>query len=120
VCGLAGVIESSGTKRREELCTVIRDMSDSLRHRGPDDAGAWVDEAAGVGLAFRRLAIVDLSDAGHQPQLSHNGRFVLIFNGEIYNHQALREELAAGGSGEKWAGHSDTETLLAGFAAWGV
>jgi asparagine synthase (glutamine-hydrolysing) len=120
VCGLAGVIESSGRKRREELCTVIRDMSESLRHRGPDDAGAWVDETAGVGLGFRRLAIVDLSDAGHQPQLSHDGRFVLIFNGEIYNHQALREELSGDNGSEKWAGHSDTETLLAGFAAWGV
>jgi asparagine synthase (glutamine-hydrolysing) len=98
---------------------VIRDMSDSLRHRGPDDAGVWVDEMAGVALGFRRLAIVDLSEAGHQPQLSHNGRLVLIFNGEIYNHQSLRTELSALGS-ESWAGHSDTETLLAGFVAWGV
>jgi asparagine synthase (glutamine-hydrolysing) len=118
VCGLAGIVETPG-RRREELCAAIGAMSESLRHRGPDDAGAWVDETAGVGFGFRRLAIVDLSAAGHQPQLSHNGRFVVAFNGEIYNHQTLREELS-GVETPQWAGHSDTETLLAGFAAWGI
>jgi asparagine synthase (glutamine-hydrolysing) len=120
VCGLAGFIESSGNKRREELCAAIRDMSETLRHRGPDDGGAWVDEVAGVAFGFRRLAILDLTDAGHQPQLSHDGRFVLIFNGEIYNHQALRADLSDRPGIGEWAGHSDTETLLAGFVAWGV
>jgi asparagine synthase (glutamine-hydrolysing) len=91
-----------------------------LRHRGPDDAGVWVDAPAGLALAHRRLAIVDLSAAGHQPMASASGRWVIAFNGEIYNHMALRAELAAAGAAPAWRGHSDTETLLAGFEHWGV
>ena len=106
--------------RRAELCALARDMADTLQHRGPDDAGTWVDEEIGVGFGFRRLAILDLTQAGHQPQLSKNGRFVLAFNGEIYNHTELREELESLPAAPVWAGHSDTETLLAAIAAWGV
>ena len=95
-------------------------MADALRHRGPDDAGVWVDAPAGLALAQRRLAIVDLSAAGHQPMASATGRWVIAFNGEIYNHAALRAELAAAGAAPAWRGHSDTETLLAGFEHWGV
>jgi asparagine synthase (glutamine-hydrolysing) len=95
-------------------------MSDAIRHRGPDDSGLWVDEATGVALGFCRLAILDLSEAGHQPQASHSGRFVVVFNGEIYNHADLRRELSKTADPPAWIGHSDTETLLAGFAAWGV
>lgn len=84
--------------------------------RGPDDAGAWHDGDAGIGLAHRRLAVLDLSPAGRQPMACHTGRYVLAFNGEIYNHQDLRRQLG----GLAWRGHSDTETLLAGFVAWGV
>ena len=91
-------------------------MALAIQHRGPDDAGAWADAQAGIALGHRRLSIVDLSAAGHQPMHSGSGRFVLAFNGEIYNHLALRAELA----GIAWRGHSDTETLLAGFEAWGV
>ena len=91
-------------------------MALAIQHRGPDDAGAWADAQAGIALGHRRLSIVDLSAAGHQPMHSAGGRFVLAFNGEIYNHLALRAELA----GIAWRGHSDTETLLAGFEAWGV
>ena len=90
----------------------------AIRHRGPDDAGAWADAQAGIALGHRRLSIVDLSAAGHQPMASDGGRYVLAFNGEIYNHLALRAELE--GKGIAWRGHSDTETLLAGFEAWGV
>jgi len=99
---------------------VVSEMALALKHRGPDDAGAWADEEAGIALGHRRLSIIDLSAAGHQPMHSHCGRYVLVLNGEIYNHKALRTELQNMGSAPVWGGHSDTETLLAGFAAWGV
>ncbi len=120
MCGFAGVIDTSGTTPADTLASTVAAMAETLRHRGPDDGGTWVDETTGVALAFRRLAILDLTQAGHQPQLSHDGRFVLVFNGEIYNHLKLRTELATSGQEERWAGHSDTETLLACFSAWGV
>jgi len=117
-------------------------MACAIVHRGPDDAGVWVDEMAGVALAHRRLSILDLSSAGHQPMVSTCGRYVIVFNGEIYNHLALRRELEVTcpattgnpeggsppppllsqceGSGMNWRGYSDTETLLRGIATWGV
>lgn len=95
-------------------------MSARLEHRGPDDRGSWCDEAQGIALAQRRLAIQDLSPAGHQPMHSACGRYVLVFNGEIYNHLDLREQLEAEHWGPSWRGHSDTETLLACFVSWGV
>jgi asparagine synthase (glutamine-hydrolysing) len=100
-------------------------MAGRIAHRGPDDAGVWVDERAGIALAHRRLSILDLSPAGHQPMQSASGRFVLVFNGEIYNHLAMRRELEgvdcrASLAMTRWRGHSDTETLLAGFEAWGI
>jgi asparagine synthase (glutamine-hydrolysing) len=96
-------------------------MADAIAHRGPDDAGLWCEPAAGLALAHRRLAILDLSPAGHQPMASATGRFVIAFNGEIYNHLSLRRELeAAGLLQQPWRGHSDTETLLAAIEAWGL
>jgi asparagine synthase (glutamine-hydrolysing) len=96
-------------------------MADALAHRGPDDQGVWADEEAGVGFGHRRLSIVDLSPAGHQPMASRDGRFVLTYNGEIYNHAQLRAELAAAGAAPSaWAGHSDTETLVECIATWGL
>jgi asparagine synthase (glutamine-hydrolysing) len=95
-------------------------MTRVLAHRGPDDEGVWVDSDAGIGLGHRRLSIVDLSPAGHQPMDSPSGRYVITFNGEIYNHEELRAELLAEGHQIRWRGHSDTETLLAGFDAWGI
>jgi asparagine synthase (glutamine-hydrolysing) len=105
-------------------------MANSIAHRGPDDAGVWVDEATRVGLAHRRLSILDPSPAGHQPMASACGRYVIVFNGEIYNHLELRETLGAclssmaslqrGGGVGAWRGHSDTETLLAAIVAWGM
>jgi asparagine synthase (glutamine-hydrolysing) len=95
-------------------------MTRALAHRGPDDEGVWVDSEAGIGLGHRRLSIVDLSPAGHQPMVSHSGRYVITFNGEIYNHADLRAELRAQGREPAWRGHSDTETLLAGFDVWGI
>jgi asparagine synthase (glutamine-hydrolysing) len=102
-------------------------VGNTIVHRGSDDSGIWCDNEAGIGLAHRRLAIVDLSPAGHQPMPSGSGRYVLAFNGEIYNHLLLRaelEEIPPGPplltGGVNWRGHSDTETLLAGFDAWGI
>ena len=95
-------------------------MGNRLQHRGPDDRDEWLDADAGIALAHRRLAIVDLSPAGHQPMCSADGRWVIVFNGEIYNHPQLRQQLQAQGRAPDWRGHSDTETLLAAIAAWGV
>ena len=117
MCGLAGIF-SSGRWSPEELRRITLRMSDAIAHRGPDDEGVWVDATAGIGLGFRRLAIVDLSEQGHQPMRSASGRYVIIFNGEVYNHRALRRELES--SGCAFRGHSDTEVILAAFEQWGI
>lgn len=117
MCGIAGFWQR-GT-RTEPLAPVASAMADRVAHRGPDDAGTWVDEAAGVALAHRRLAVLDLSAAGHQPMVSAGGRWVLVYNGELYNHPALRARLEAARAAPAWRGHSDTETLLAAIEAWG-
>ena len=95
-------------------------MVSAIEHRGPDGFGNWADEKIGIALGHRRLAILDLSPAGHQPMLSASGQLVIVFNGEIYNHLSLRTELQTLGVALTWRGHSDTETLLAGFEHWGV
>ncbi|MDP3887543.1 asparagine synthase (glutamine-hydrolyzing), partial [Hydrogenophaga sp.] len=95
-------------------------MAQAITHRGPDDAGAWADASWGVAFGLRRLSIVDLSPAGHQPLVSGGGRYVIAFNGEIYTPLSLRDELQAVGAAPAWRGHSDTETLMAGFEAWGI
>jgi len=101
----------------EELTGELTRMAEAIRHRGPDDHGTWCDAMAGIGLAHRRLSIVDLSPTGHQPMLASRGRHVIVFNGEIYNYRELRAELA--GQGAQFRGTSDTEVLLAGIEAWG-
>jgi asparagine synthase (glutamine-hydrolysing) len=119
MCGLAGfMVRDAGDG--ELMRQRAERMANQIAHRGPDDAGQWVDTEWGVALAHRRLSILDLSPAGHQPMRSACGRFVLVFNGEIYNHMALRAQLESGGGAQAWRGHSDTETLLACVAAWGV
>lgn len=116
MCGFAGFVARSRPLPREADEVVAR-MAAMLVHRGPDDAGAWVDRAAGVALGFRRLAILDLSPTGHQPMHSHDGRFTAVFNGEIYNHRDLRRELEA--RGRSFRGTSDTEVILEAAAEWG-
>jgi len=121
MCGFAGFFGQPGP--REDAEKLARKMAETLHLRGPDDAGSWAEEDGSVAFGFRRLAILDLSPAGHQPMISPSGRFVLVLNGEIYNHGALRTEIERSGSGAKatpWRGHSDTEVLLAGFDAWGI
>ena len=119
MCGFAGFLTAGG-EAPGNLEAVATRMALAIRHRGPDDAGAWADVQAGIALGHQRLSIVDLSPAGHQPMVSACGRFVIAFNGEIYNHLDLRAELQAGDVAPAWRGHSDTETLLAAFAHWGV
>jgi asparagine synthase (glutamine-hydrolysing) len=117
MCGFTGFISSSNTVAFANWPTLLTEMGNAIRHRGPDDSGVWLDVDAGVGLSHRRLSILDLSPAGHQPMRSASGRFVIAFNGEIYNHLEIRAELNCSLA---WRGHSDTETLLAGFDAWGI
>ncbi|MGC9195015.1 MAG: asparagine synthase (glutamine-hydrolyzing) [Syntrophobacteraceae bacterium] len=117
MCGIAGFVIKSDTLSFEKWPAVLKQMGNAIRFRGPDDSGVWADERAGVGLSHRRLSILDLSKAGHQPMMSLNRRYVMVFNGEIYNHLDLRQELD---SRIKWRGLSDTETLLEALAAWGV
>lgn len=117
MCGLTGVFSCN---RKHELQSIITSMNNALIHRGPDDSGSWVDEGIGLALGHRRLSILDLTPAGHQPMHSASGRYTIVFNGEIYNHLKLREMLEADGKAPAWRGHADTEILLACFAAWGI
>ena len=118
MCGIAGFIDSSGKNNYLDLKNRVRLMMDAIQHRGPDDGGAWVNEEQGIALGFRRLAILDLSPTGHQPMLSENDRYVIIFNGEIYNFAELRSELTD--LGHSFRGTSDTEVILAGIVQWGL
>ncbi|WP_043682337.1 asparagine synthase (glutamine-hydrolyzing) [Castellaniella defragrans] len=119
MCGLAGFLDSGGGRDAHAAAVILERMAGTIVSRGPDDAGVWAD-GSGIGLAHRRLSILDLSAAGHQPMTGPSGRHVIVFNGEIYNHLDLRRELEQSGLAPGWRGHSDTETLLAGFAAWGI
>lgn len=117
MCGIAGIFLGADAAYPGRLAA-IRAMAATLRHRGPDAEGFWIDVDAGVALGHRRLAIVDLSDAGHQPMLSHGEHLVMIFNGEIYNFAELRRELE--GHGHRFRGYSDTEVMLAAFEEFGI
>jgi asparagine synthase (glutamine-hydrolysing) len=122
MCGFSGFLTTDDRILARAEAEASR-MALAIQHRGPDDAGAWADATAGIALGFRRLSILDLSSAGHQPMHSASGRFVMSFNGEIYNHTILRDLLSAaqlGTPAQPWRGHSDSETLLACFEAWGI
>ena len=127
MCGIAGFLGYGGLYA-DDIQAVAKRMGDAIRHRGPDDSGVWCNDAEQVVLVHRRLSIIDLSPAGHQPMVSASGRYVIVFNGEIYNHLKIRRELETASpqffsreDGQYlWQGHSDTETLLMGIDAWGL
>jgi asparagine synthase (glutamine-hydrolysing) len=119
MCGIAGFIDFSRSTTAADGAALVHRMERRLAHRGPDDSGVWCDAEHGAFLAHRRLSIVDLSSAGHQPMFSPSQRFVIVFNGEIYNHASLRAELESLAP-RRWRGHSDTEVMLAAFDAWGI
>lgn len=118
MCGIAGFWAPAGRLIAPPL-EAVRRMTDALAHRGPDDSGHWHDADAGIGLGHRRLSIIDLSPQGHQPMVSADGRWMVVFNGEIYNFQALRRDLETAGE-RGWRGTSDTEILLAAVSRWGL
>lgn len=118
MCGIAGFIEAKAEKGPKELLAEVNAMTDAMLHRGPDSGGHWLSAEAGVGMGFRRLAIIDLSPSGNQPMTSSCERYVITYNGEIYNYQALRQILES--EGRRLRGQSDTEVMLEGFSAWGV
>jgi len=114
MCGIAGFWQTN--KRAELPRGVLERMAARLAHRGPDDSGVYYDESTGIGLAFRRLSIIDLSPQGHQPMASASGRYIIVFNGEVYNFEEIRAELGD----QCWNGHSDTEVMLAAVERWGL
>jgi asparagine synthase (glutamine-hydrolysing) len=118
MCGFAGYLDLSAGQSNEELLRQASCMAQTLRHRGPDDAGAWADANSGIAFGFRRLSILDLSPHGHQPMHSKSGRYVIVFNGEIYNFESLRRSLED--HHHLFVGRSDTEVLLAAIDEWGV
>ena len=119
MCGIAGFLRVGGF-RAPDAQRILAAQCQTLLHRGPDDIGTWIDADAGIALGHRRLSILDLSPAGHQPMMSASGRYVIVLNGEIYNHLEIRARLEAADSAPDWRGHSDTESLLAGFDRWGL
>ena len=114
MCGVVGVLNY----RESEPNRLVSEMIGAIRYRGPDDSGVWCDERVGIGLGHARLSVLDLSPEGHQPMLSFSGRYVLSYNGEVYNFAVLRSELEI--AGQKFRGHSDTEVMLAAFEEWGI
>lgn len=116
MCGIVGYWTSDKTPDRQ----VIQKMAKTIKYRGPDDGGVWCDDIQGVVFAHRRLAVIDLSPNGHQPMTSHTGRYIITYNGEIYNFSDLRKQLDEQGLNLSWRGHSDTEVLLAAIECWGL
>jgi len=118
MCGISGFFTPPRSRSSDQMTAEVTRMTDAILLRGPDDSGAWVDADSGIALGHRRLSILDLSPLGHQPMISADGRYVIVFNGEIYNFRQLRDELEP--LGHAWRGHSDTEIMLAAFTQWGV
>ena len=120
MCGIAGLFSPRAALPAEVMAATVANMTSTLALRGPDGQGGWVDNAAGCALGHRRLSILDLSEQGAQPMHSACERYVIVFNGEVYNHRELRDELEHAGAAPQWRGHSDTEIMLAAIAHWGL
>ncbi len=118
MCGIAGFFECSNEMPHSQMVSVVRQMADALVHRGPDSSGTWADPKIGVALGHRRLSVIDLSEKGRQPMVSHCGRYITVFNGEIYNYRQLKQTLLE--KGDYFKGDSDTEVMLAAISRWGV
>ena len=118
MCGIAGILDPTASTSAERLGALASTMASSLEHRGPDDSGVWVDADAGLAFGHRRLAVIDLGTGGAQPMVSSGGRWVMAYNGEIYNHPELRHRLER--AGMLFRGNSDTEVLLAAIERWGL
>lgn len=119
MCGLVGLLRPGGLAEAPATTRLLEAMRDRIAHRGPDDSGLWFDEPGGAALGFRRLSIIDISAAGHQPMLSADGRIAVVMNGEIYNFAEIRAEIEAVAGARGWRGHSDTEILVEAIALWG-
>ena len=120
MCGLAGFLGGDWAAGPQAARARLGTMAGRIGHRGPDGTGLWLDGEHRIALGHNRLAILDLSPAGDQPMMSPSGRFVIVYNGEVYNHADLRRQLLEEGFPTNWRGHSDTETLLAAIEAWGL
>ncbi len=120
MCGIAGFWDVNQRHNYAQMYDIVTRMRDQVIHRGPDSGDNWIDERNGVAFGHRRLAILDLSEHGRQPMISANNRYVMMFNGEIYNHQQIKQQLTNAGLAPNWRGHSDTEIALAAFEAWGI
>ena len=118
MCGIAGYLKVDNTRSKAQIATIVNEMANTMVHRGPDHGDTWVSEEVELGLAHRRLSIIDLSANGNQPMYSENRRYIIVFNGEIYNHRELRQDLLS--RQKVFKGHSDTEVILAGCEEWGV
>src|SRR5437773_1956612 len=118
MCGISGFFDSSLQTGESYIRSAAARMAEAVRHRGPDDSGVWTDAPCGIAFSHRRLSILALSPSGHQPMISSDGRFVIVFNGEIYNFRDLRSDLEK--SGHTFRSHSDTEVMLAAISQWGL
>ena len=118
MCGIAGIY--SPIKSHEKIINIASRMASAISYRGPDDSGVWADKKANIALSHRRLSIVDLSSNGHQPMMSQCSRYIIVFNGEIYNHHKLRKKLIKSNANFIFKGNSDTEVLLLAISTWGI
>lgn len=118
MCGISGFIDCSRQTSDSDLKRIVIQMTNAIQHRGPDDDGTWIDDQNGIALGFRRLSILDLSPTGRQPMVSADERYVIIYNGEVYNFGSLRTQLE--NLGHVFRGHSDTEVLLTAISQWGL